>query len=378
MALLVLWPTVGRAHDAGSWGGLFRSVDDGATWFPANQGTFVGGALALAVSPTDSMRLLLATDSGLLASRNGGRDWQAVQSDPLVGPVFAVALDADGQRALAATGRDLVRSDDGATWRRVPSPAGATPVGAIVPGGPVGRVYLVGWRGLFVSHDWGGAWSAVGSGLPDLPPAALLVARAPPETLYALLGGQVWASSGETGAWSPRQAGLPIGRVGALALDPLDGATPWAGASAQLYRGDDRGASWRPIGQPLPEPRAEIRSIAFDANGFAVALATDRGLYRSRDRGGSWELLSDNLPAHLEAGLLVRDPAEPTTLYAGFSLTPYGELRQAAARDRSTVAGVAAGELAGALALLGALVLGAAFALRRLGRREMLARESAR
>ncbi|HEY3109684.1 MAG TPA: hypothetical protein VGL23_13070, partial [Chloroflexota bacterium] len=80
VALAMLWPSVGRAHDAGAWGGLFRSLDGGATWFLANQGTVVGGALALAVSPTDPTRLLLATDSGLLASRNGGRDWSAVES----------------------------------------------------------------------------------------------------------------------------------------------------------------------------------------------------------------------------------------------------------------------------------------------------------
>ncbi|HEY3108419.1 MAG TPA: hypothetical protein VGL23_06685, partial [Chloroflexota bacterium] len=250
-----------------------------------------------------------------------------------------------------------------------PVPAGAAPVAAIVPGRSPGRVYLLGWRGVFLSQDWGQRWTAIGSGLPDLPPAALLVAEGSPEMPHVLVGGQVWALPGPAGAWSQRGAGLPVGGVEALALDRHDGTTLWAAAGAQLYAGDADGAPWRAVGRPLPEPATEVRAIALGRERFPVALATDRGLYRSPDRGGRWELVADGLPAHLGAGLLVPDPAQPDTLYAGFALTPSDELRRAAARDRSSLADLSAGELAGAAALLGALGLGAAAALRRLARR---------
>ena len=42
--------------------------------------------------------MLLATDSGLLRSRNAGRDWSLEAPSLLVGAVFAVAFDADGRR----------------------------------------------------------------------------------------------------------------------------------------------------------------------------------------------------------------------------------------------------------------------------------------
>jgi len=74
-ALMFLSPSAARAHNPSAWGGLFRSRDSGETWFPANAGRFVSGATALAISPADVNHLLLATDSGLLRSRNGGRDW---------------------------------------------------------------------------------------------------------------------------------------------------------------------------------------------------------------------------------------------------------------------------------------------------------------
>jgi hypothetical protein len=73
--LLVLWASPARGHDPSAWGGLFRSRDHGAMWVSADRGQFVSGAIALAISPTDANHLLLGAESGLLRSRNGGRDW---------------------------------------------------------------------------------------------------------------------------------------------------------------------------------------------------------------------------------------------------------------------------------------------------------------
>ena len=69
-----LTATSALAHDPSAWGGLFRSRDNAATWMPVDAGLFIGGALAVSVSPTDANHLLYATDSRLLRSRNGGRD----------------------------------------------------------------------------------------------------------------------------------------------------------------------------------------------------------------------------------------------------------------------------------------------------------------
>jgi len=51
----------------------------------------------------------------------------------------------------------------------------------------------------------------------------------------------------------------------------------------------------------------------------AMIMATDRGVFRSLNAGVSWALLSAELPNHGEATLLVRDPHNPATIYAGFS-----------------------------------------------------------
>ena len=92
-AVLAVWPAGVRAHDASGWGGLFRSRDGGATWFQANQGRLVGGALGVAVEPGNPDHVLLGTDDGVLVTRNGGRDWESPTGTPR-GPVFAVAVDS--------------------------------------------------------------------------------------------------------------------------------------------------------------------------------------------------------------------------------------------------------------------------------------------
>src|SRR6267378_2969310 len=147
-AALALWPVTGLAHDASSWGGLFRSRDGGTTWFQASVGKVMGSALAVAVDLNDPTRLLLGTDSGLLESRNGGLDWDLAAADVLVGAVLAVAFDGAGQTILAASGSTLAIADDGVRWRSSPLPVGAAPARSLVAGAAPGVFYLVGWQGL--------------------------------------------------------------------------------------------------------------------------------------------------------------------------------------------------------------------------------------
>jgi photosystem II stability/assembly factor-like uncharacterized protein len=368
-AVLLGWPPAARAHDPSAWGGLFRSRDAGATWFPANPGRFVSGAIAVAISPTDVNHLLLATDSGLLRSHNGGRDWTLEAGAVLVGAVFAVAFDADGRRALASTGSAILRSEDGVSWIGSPAPPGAAPARVIVPGTAAGRGYLAGWRGLFRSDDWGASWSLVSDRLPAEPVTGLTVAPGPPETLYALADARIWSSADAGRTWARRDRGIPAGRVDALALDPRAPGRLWASSGEQLFRSDDRGERWRPIGQPLSEPNTVVRGIAVSTAGETVVLATDRGLYRSVDGGARWDVVGDgNLPVHLEAGPLVGDPIDPATLYAGFGLRPYAELWRAAAEGGTSIGRLDTLSLVGGAAFLIALALGAAAALRRVAR----------
>jgi photosystem II stability/assembly factor-like uncharacterized protein len=362
-ALLVLWASPARSHDPSAWGGLFRSRDHGATWVPANRGHFVGGALTLAISPTNVNDMLLGTDGGLLRSRNGGRDWALEAPAVLVGAVFAVAFAADGQRALASTGLGVFRSEMGTAWRPAAVPRSATPARAIVRGAEDSRAYIAGWTGLLRSDDWGLSWSNAAAGLPDGPTTSLIVGTGLPETLYVVVGGRIWTSIDGGRTWASRGGEMSNVTVDTLAVDST--TRLWAAGADRLFRSDDGGISWQGVGRPLPEPNTAVRGITVADE--AIVITTDRGLYRSVNGGERWALVIENLPAHLEAGPLVRDLVDPATLYAGFALIPYPELWRRVAEGHGALTQVSLTSLAGAVAILAIVALGAHAALRRLG-----------
>jgi photosystem II stability/assembly factor-like uncharacterized protein len=364
--LWILPPAPARSHDPGAWGGLFRSRDQGATWVSANRGPFLSGALALTISPTDANHLLLGTESGLFRSRNGGRDWVIEAASLMLGPVFALAFAADGERALASTGSRILLGETLGAWRQVAAPEGATPARAIVRGNEPGRFYLAGRTGLYRSDDWGGSWSNAANGLPREPATVLLVAQGTPQTIYAVVQGRMWASVDGAGSWRPRGVGsIPAG-MDALTVDARHPATLWAAGGDRLFRSDDDGAHWQSVGLALPEPITNVNGIA--VSNETIVVATDRGLYRSVDGGKNWTPLSDTLPAHLEAGLLLRDPADPALLYAGFTLIPYAELWRRAANPGEARGLIDTSSLMGGVALLLVLAGAAGVAVRQLSR----------
>src|SRR5262245_52989763 len=119
------------AHDASSYGGVFRSRDLGAAWLNADVGLFLNAALVIAVDPRDSSHLLVGTDLGILSSRNGGRSWTPEARDLIIGAVFAITFSPDGELAMCAAANGVFRRDQD-SWRRAEIPGAAIPARALI------------------------------------------------------------------------------------------------------------------------------------------------------------------------------------------------------------------------------------------------------
>jgi photosystem II stability/assembly factor-like uncharacterized protein len=269
---------------------------------------------------------------------------------------------------LCATPAGIFRWSGG-QWSKADAPVEAAPARAMAQGAVAERIYLLGRRALYRSEDAGVSWQRVEHSADDPELTALAVASKPTETLYAIADGAVVASADGGRNWRSRNGGLPASPAEALTLDSAVPGRLWVAADDRLYASDDGGVQWRAVGGSLPEPGTSVRGIAADARGEILVVTTHRGIYRSADSGRSWALLEGNLPVHLEARPLVHDPTHAETLYAGYSLLPYGDAWRIALEGGNLLGRVPASSLLGGLAFLLLLIILGVLAARWLAQR---------
>jgi hypothetical protein len=278
---LVAAPVSPTVLYAGAWGsGVFRSVDNGASWVTATGGLtlpfYINGALALAVSPVASNTLgldritLYAGDyyyRGLYRSRDGGQSWTWVLPDV-------------GTRAIA--------------------------VDPITP-----TIVYVGDReaGLYRSIDGGDTWDAANTGLSDTRINALATGD---NHLYAGAYTYVFTSTTHGAGWT--LAHTFSSTVQALAVHPFTPTLIYASTRSDgLYRSADGGASWTPLTTGLPA-NVWVTSLSI-APSIMYVGAWEGQVYRSADLGDSWEGLGylGNVYA------VLAHPDAASVVYAGTS-----------------------------------------------------------
>lgn len=363
LALALLANGGAWAHDPSSYGGLFRSRNLGETWLNADVGLFLNAALAVAVSPRDPLHLLMGTDLGLVGSRNGGRSWDVEARDLIFGPVFAVTFSPDGERAVCAAQSGVFRHDGG-RWTAARVPDAAIPARTVAYGSAPDRIYLLGRSRLFRSSDGGETYAAVPGPAEESAFTALDVRRGAREILVAAIDGAVRSSEDGGGQWRAGSLGSAEDPVDTVAVDPWHENRLWAARGGRVYVSDDIGSSWRAAGSELPEPGTTVRGIAASRDGIALLLTTHRGTLRSEDGGQSWALKEGNLPVHIEAGPLARDPGDPGVIYAVYSLVPYSEVWRAASEGGNLLARLDWFSLAGGASFCLLVLIGGAVAVR--------------
>jgi hypothetical protein len=239
------------AYAAQQYGSFYRSDDGGATWsYKGGNGTNgmpVAGSTnypfysKFAVYPGDTKRVLLGSYTQLYESVDRGENWSTVGGAlPAANSgISALAYaPSDNQTIYLGfnNGQIYLTRDHGATpWNPVPLPGGITaPITSIVvdPQDPQTVYVSVGAfdvSKVFVSNNSGVTWSAITTGLPNVPVNALLL-TGHNGTLFAGNDDGVYSTATGTIAWSRYATGLPHVQVRDLQLQQY-GTTTYLSAA---------------------------------------------------------------------------------------------------------------------------------------------------
>ena len=350
-------------------GGVWKTVDGGATFTPIfdGQGSLSTGALAL--DPRDSNILYVGTGEaspgggsvtypgdGVWKTLDGGATWQHLGLDKtiyigriVVDPrnpdnVFVAAM---GNLFSRNVERGVYRSQDGGrTWTQVlfvSDIAGGIDL-AIDPVDPR-RVFAATWErirfpdtrvyggpgsGLWQSTDGGTTWTRLAGGLPPTTAEpsriGVAIAASSPSTIYAVysrksdnaLDGLFRSTDGGV-TWT-RQTATNLGNIigaqafwsGRIFVHPSNPSEVWIDGVG-LARSTNGGASFASVGGGL---HVDHHAQWFSPTNPSIILkGNDGGAYRSTNGGTTWTHF-ENLPIS-QFYTVEAHPKEPFKIYGG-------------------------------------------------------------
>ena len=335
----------------GAQGGVWKSIDGGASWTAQTDRECSLAMGSLALDPVDPEIVYAGTgemhfsgDSyygcGVLRSTDGGATWAQLGGDLfdtnsggatisklLVDPVTAGSTTST--TLYAATNFGLYRSiDSGASWTRlmtgiftelIRDPSNLDVLYAAI-GAPSGNTT----NGVYKSTDAGATWTRQASGFATSDVGRIQLALAPsrPQTVYASVQNAFGGGSDDgelLGIWRTVDGGvnwveLPATNASCgtqcwydqvLAVHPTDPNTIYFGGVA-LYKSTDGGFNFSNV---LRNIHVDQHAIVIDPRDpQRVYAGNDGGIFRTDDGAASWVSLNNNL--------------ELTQFYGGFSLHP--------------------------------------------------------
>ena len=331
-----LWidPQNGDRLLLGNDGGLFESLDRGATWKHHN---------TLPIAEFYTVHVEQGAARPFLV-------WGGTQDNAsVVGP--AVALGEGGQGAWRHVFLDRWAGGDGFATFPDPSDAGVvyfehqngdmrrkTVAGSTLSGvddvriRPRGRDLAFAWNAplfasahsqkrlycaaqhVFRSDDRGDSWERIGDDVGEGRSIVTLV-ESPMRSglLYAgRADGRVRATGDDGASWSPAAA-LPRGELHRLVasrhvVDRVFACLGGRGARGHVLVSDDRGASWRDLSQGLP-PESVYVLVEDPRDRRVVYVGTAGGVLVSTDEGKTWVSLSTRLPTAIVMDLAFQESA---------------------------------------------------------------------
>jgi len=247
---------------------------------------------------------------------------------PEGGMVVSLGAGSGGEVYLGTADGHVFASKDGTqTWElrgRVGSRLDAVVTHLVADPRREDRIIAAVWfqapgagGGVFESEDRGKSWKLLG--LKEEAVRALEMAPSKPNELVAGTRNGLFLSSDAGKSWtriSP-EGDEELRNVDSVAIDPRDPQVIYAGTFHLPWLTRDGGKTWKPIIAGIIDD-SDIMSLRLDAtNPSRVYMSACSGIYRSENQGGEWIKLQGIPYAARRTQVIVQDPANSKTLYAG-------------------------------------------------------------
>lgn len=276
-------------------GGVFKSMDGGASWSPSSAGLTRSFIRSLAIDPAAPSTLYAGTAGGVFKSMDGGGSW----SNNASALSFVVISNSITATDLFTTNSGVVSTNVIFLTNALPNPVTfwftsfdtlsfdlVTTI-AIDPTDP---------SRLYAGTAGGGAFASQ------------------PVFLLSITNVQGTFTNAQS-IWFPIPGtnGILINpNVNAVLVDPLMPQTLYAGTSGGLFKSTNAGATWFGAGLGFPV----VKALAMASDASVLYVGSSGGIARSSNRGTNWTGVDNGL-ANLSVNALVLNPAAPATVYAG-------------------------------------------------------------
>jgi photosystem II stability/assembly factor-like uncharacterized protein len=296
---------------AGTFNGIFKSLDSGETWTPLPTASTPGlqHVESLAIDPRDANTIYAGTWYLPYKSTDGGKTWRIIKNGIIDdSDIFAINIDPRNANHIIASACSGIYEtrDAGESWHKVQGiPSQSRRTRAILQHPTIPGLVFAGTTEGFWRSAKGGennSWMVTTSRQLEI--NSIAVHPQNPDTVYIGTNNYgVMVSTDGGRNFVPTNNGfssrfvnsiLPdrevAGRVYATTINTTTGG-------GFFFVSSDSGASWQPSIRNVP-PRLIGYSVFQDErDGNLIYLGTNLGLYRSNDRGASWAPVSGKKPA---------------------------------------------------------------------------------